>query len=131
MCCKARATALNNVHFIGGALSLLAQSEMTPGTETVQAESLQEDLEKTWQLILEDDDYHTYQYVIEMLGSIFGYGPEKSFALAKIVDTEGSVVLYTGSKELCEQFQDEVHGYGADPRMEQSVGSMTAYIKAI
>ena len=56
MCCKARATALNNVHFIGGALSLLAQSEMTPGTETVQAESLQEDLEKTWQLILEDDD---------------------------------------------------------------------------
>ena len=115
MCCKARATALNNVHFIGGALSLLAQSEMTPGTETVQAESLQEDLEKTWQLILDDDDYHTYQ----------------SFALAKIVDTEGSVVLYTGSKELCEQFQDEVHGYGADPRMEQSVGSMTAYIKAI
>ena len=47
------------------------------------------------------------------------------------MDTEGSVVLYTGSKELCEQFQDEVHGYGADPRMEQSVGSMTAYIKAI
>ena len=84
-----------------------------------------------WQVVLEDDDFHTYQYVIEMLGKIFGYSQEKAFALARIVDMNGRVAVYTDSKTLCEDMQTQIHSYGADPRIENSKGSMTAVIEPL
>ena len=47
------------------------------------------ELAPRYHLILLDDNEHTYEYVIELLGRIFGYGKEKSFALARLVDTQG------------------------------------------
>ena len=93
--------------------------------------STNEQLDSVWQVVLEDDDFHTYQYVIEMLGKIFGYSQEKAFALARIVDANGRVVVYTNSKTLCEEMQTQIHSYGADPRIENSKGSMTATIEPL
>ncbi len=70
---------------------------------------------RLWRLVLIDDDDHSYEYVIEMLGAVFGYGREKSFALARIVDTQGRVTLMTGEKDACEAKQGQVHAYGAEP----------------
>ena len=86
-------------------------------------------LESLYHLVLLDDDEHTYDYVIEMLGSIFGYGPEKSWALARTVDTQGRVILETGPRERCEAHQGQIHAYGADPRMPTSLGSMSAILE--
>ncbi|MGE3961964.1 MAG: ATP-dependent Clp protease adaptor ClpS [Dehalococcoidia bacterium] len=80
-------------------------------------------------LVLLDDNEHTYEYVIEMLGAIFGYGPEKAFALARLVDTQGRVTLMTASRPDCETKQSQVHSYGADPRIPTSKGSMTAIVE--
>lgn len=87
------------------------------------------ELEKLWHVILLDDDDHTYEYVIEMLAAIFGYGPEKAWALARTVDTQGRVILLTASKPACERKQDQIHAYGADPRIPRSKGSMTALVE--
>lgn len=88
------------------------------------------ELEKLWHVILLDDDDHTYEYVIEMLAAIFGYGPEKAWALARTVDTQGRVILLTAGKPACERKQDQIHAYGADPRIPRSKGSMTALVEA-
>ncbi len=80
-------------------------------------------------LVLLDDNEHTYEYVIEMLGTVFGYGPEKAFALARLVDTQGRVTLMTASRPDCEAKQSQVHAYGADPRIPTSKGSMTAIVE--
>jgi len=80
-------------------------------------------------LVLLDDDEHTYEYVIEMLGALFGYGPEKAFALARLVDSQGRVTLMTASRPDCEAKQSQVHAYGADPRIPTSKGSMTAIVE--
>jgi len=93
--------------------------------------STSEQLDSVWQVVLEDDDFHTYQYVIEMLGKILNYSQEKAFALARIVDANGRVVVYTNSKTLCEEMQTQIHSYGADPRIENSKGSMTAIIELL
>src|SRR5690606_33219534 len=85
--------------------------------------------EHLWRLALLDDNHHTYEYVIEMLGTIFGYAPEKAFALARLVDTHGRVTLMTGERRECEAKQSQVHAYGADPRIPASKGSMTAIIE--
>lgn len=85
--------------------------------------------EHLWRLVLLDDDDHSYEYVIEMLGVIFGYGPEKAFALARLVDSHGRVTLMTGEKVECEAKQSQIHAYGADPRILASKGSMSAIVE--
>jgi ATP-dependent Clp protease adaptor protein ClpS len=64
-----------------------------------------------------------------MLGAVFGYAPEKAFALARIVDTEGRVTLMTSTRAACEAKQSQVHAYGADPRIPASKGSMSAIVE--
>ncbi len=84
---------------------------------------------RVWHLVLLDDDDHSYEYVMEMLAAVFGYGREKSFALARIVDTQGRVTLMTGERVACEAKQGQVHAYGADPRIPRCKGSMTAIVE--
>ena len=76
-----------------------------------------------------DDDDHTYAYVIEMLGKVFSYPAERGYQLAKVVDTAGRVIVLTTHKELAELKRDQILGYGADPRMDTSKGSMRAVIE--
>ena len=82
-----------------------------------------------YHLVLLDDDHHSYAYVIEMLGRIFGYAKEKAFALARIVDTQGRVIVETAGHEQVTRNQEKIHGYGADPRIPASKGSMSALVE--
>lgn len=86
-------------------------------------------LDPRWHVVLLDDNDHSYDYVIQMLGSIFGYGPEKSFALARIVDTEGRVIVFTGTHEKALTHQEKIHNYGADPLIPRCKGSMSALVE--
>ena len=105
------------------------QPTVTPATLPAHVQDTEQQPEHLWRLVLLDDNDHTYEYVIEMLGTIFGYGPEKAFALARLVDTHGRVTLMTGPKPECETKQAQVHAYGADPRIPASKGSMTAILE--
>ncbi len=101
----------------------------TPVVFPAQVEEPEQQAARLWRLVLIDDDDHSYEYVIEMLGAVFGYGREKSFALARIVDTQGRVTLMTGEKDACEAKQGQVHAYGADPRIPHCKGSMSAIVE--
>ena len=99
-----------------------------PAPAAPQAD-VEDALAPVYHLVLLDDDDHTYEYVIEMLGRVFGYGREKSFALARMVDSEGRVILETAGLEQVERHRDAIHGFGADPRIPRSKGSMSAVIE--
>jgi ATP-dependent Clp protease adaptor protein ClpS len=86
-------------------------------------------LEPAYHLVLLDDNDHTYQYVIEMLGRIFGYETEKSYALACIVDAEGRVTVETADHDQVTRHQSQIHGYGPDPRVARCKGSMSAIVE--
>ncbi len=107
-------------------------STQPPATSPGQIELEEPDsaLAPLYHLILLDDDDHSYGYVIEMLGKIFGYGREKAFALAAIVDNAGQVVIETAGHEQVSDHQGQVHAYGADPSIPQCKGSMSAIIEA-
>ena len=87
-------------------------------------------LDPRWHVVLLDDNDHTYDYVVYMLGSIFGYGREKAYALARIVDSEGRVIVATTSHERALTYQARIHAFGADPLITRSKGSMSAVIEA-
>jgi ATP-dependent Clp protease adaptor protein ClpS len=80
-------------------------------------------------VVLLDDDDHTYDYVIEMLGKIFLLPAEAAFRHAVEVDTTGRTIVMTCEKEQAEFGRDQIHSYGADPRMSRSKGSMSAVIE--
>jgi ATP-dependent Clp protease adaptor protein ClpS len=100
-----------------------------PRVEEAVEQSSESELARRYHLLLLDDDHHSYAYVIEMLGAIFGYGREKAFALARIVDTAGQVIVQTGSHDEVTRNQVRIHGYGADPRIPTSRGSMSAIVE--
>ena len=85
--------------------------------------------EPLWHVILLNDEEHTYDYVIEMLHSIFGHSVEQAFKMAKQVDENGRVIVATVHKELAELRQEQIHEYGPDPRIKGSAGSMRAEIE--
>src|SRR3954452_10470865 len=80
-------------------------------------------------VVLLDDDDHSYAYVIEMLGDIFGYDVDKALGMAEEVDGSGRVIVLTTHKEHAELKRDQILGYGADPRDQNCKGSMTAVIE--
>ena len=87
------------------------------------------DSDTPWNVVLLDDDFHTYDYVIEMLMAIFGYPIRKAYEMTVEVDTKKRVIVWSGHLERAEAFRDEIHAYGADWRMEISKGPMSAKLE--
>ncbi|MGQ9651690.1 MAG: ATP-dependent Clp protease adaptor ClpS [Phycisphaerae bacterium] len=82
-----------------------------------------------YHVVLFDDDDHTYQYVIEMLGKLFGHNKSEAYLMAREVDTTGRVIVDTTTKERAELKRDQIHAYGPDFRLKRSKGSMRATIE--
>ena len=80
-------------------------------------------------VVLLDDDEHTYDYVVEMLTKVFCLSAEAAFQRAVEVDTTGRTIVITCEREQAEFGRDQIHAYGADPRMAKSKGSMSAVVE--
>jgi len=81
-----------------------------------------------YHVVLLDDDEHTYDYVVEMLQKLFLMPTDVAFQHAVEVDTTGRTIVITCELPQAEFARDQVHAYGADPRMPKSKGSMTAVL---
>jgi ATP-dependent Clp protease adaptor protein ClpS len=104
---------------------------MTVGFETDQETKTEESTQliPPWNVILLNDDDHTYQYVIAMLAAIFGFPPEKGMQHAEEVDSTGRTLLITTSREHAELKQEQCHSFGPDPLVPHCKGSMTCIIE--
>lgn len=82
-----------------------------------------------YNVVLLDDDDHSYEYVIEMLHRLFGHSPQQAYVMAREVDTLGRVVVFTTTLERAELERDRIHAYGADPRIARCKGAMSALVE--
>ena len=99
----------------------------TPEKKTKEKTDVQK--QPPYNVILHDDDDHTFEYVIIMLKDLFGHSLEIGFQMAEEVHKTGRVIVCTTSMERAELKRDQIHGYGPDPRLERSQGSMSASIE--
>jgi ATP-dependent Clp protease adaptor protein ClpS len=88
-----------------------------------------EELIPLFRVVLLDDDEHTYDYVIEMLKKLFLMTTAEAFQKAVEVDTTGRTVVITCELPEAEFARDQIHAFGADPRMPNCKGSMRAIIE--
>jgi ATP-dependent Clp protease adaptor protein ClpS len=98
---------------------------VSPGTGT----SNEEHLVPLYHVVLLDDDDHTYDYVVEMLAKLFFLGIETAYQHAVEVDQTGRTIVITCELPQAEFARDQIHAYGADPRMPRSKGSMSAVVQ--
>jgi len=110
---------------------------MAPVTEKqaepdVMTETSVEDLTRLipqFHVVLLDDNDHSYEYVIEMLMDLFGHDERKAYDMACEVDAKGRVIVETTYKERAEMKRNQIQSYGADWRIPQCKGSMSAIIE--
>ena len=106
-----------------------AETITLPAVESIEDVDGDLDFDVPWNVVLLDVDDHTYDYVIEMLCEIFGYSIAKSYGMTVEVDTRKRVIVWSGHRELAEMYQEKIHDYGADPRMDTSKGSMSCILE--
>lgn len=87
------------------------------------------DLAPLFNVVLLDDDEHTYEYVIEMLQRLFLLSEVNAFRHAVEVDTSGRTVVITCGLSEAEFGRDQIQAYGPDWRTPKSKGSMRAIIE--
>jgi ATP-dependent Clp protease adaptor protein ClpS len=84
-----------------------------------------------YNVILWNDDDHTYGYVITMLMQLFGYTSERGFQLAEQVDRGGKAIVLTTTLEHAELKRDQIHAFGSDGTVDGCQGSMWATVEPV
>jgi len=103
----------------------MAKPLISPGTETAE----NADLVPLYSVVLLDDNDHTYDYVIEMLQTIFILSLDRAYQHAEEVDRCGRTVVMTCELPAAEFARDQIHSFGPDWRLPRSMGSMSAEIE--
>ena len=107
----------------------MTNSAVLPGIDIDIEKESQDELSPLYNVVLLDDDDHTYDYVVEMLQKLFLCTESKAFHHAVEVDTTGRTVVMTCELPEAEFGRDQIHGYGPDWRMPRSKGSMRAIVE--
>ncbi len=84
-----------------------------------------------YNVVLWDDSEHTFEYVVRMMTTLFGYSKEKGFLLAEEVDSSGKAICLTTTREHAELKRDQIKAFGRDPLSARSKGSMIASIEPV
>ena len=74
-----------------------------------------------YQVVVLNDEDHTFAYVIEGLVRFCGHNIERAFQLATTVHHSGRAAVWTGSLEVAELKRDQLKGMGPDFYAERVV----------
>src|SRR3954469_9493714 len=82
-----------------------------------------------YNVVILNDEEHTFPYVIELLIKLFGHSLPTAEELTLKIHHTGRAIVYTTHKEKAELKRDQVLAYGPDPRMSISKGPLGCYIE--
>ena len=83
-----------------------------------------------YNVILLNDDDHTVEYVVALCQKVFGYPVAMGVQIAAEVHVKKRCILWTGSLELAELKQEQIHSLGKDELVDRCQGSMSAILEA-
>jgi ATP-dependent Clp protease adaptor protein ClpS len=64
-----------------------------------------------YHVILENDDYHSFEFVLGVLRKVLGCSEERAYVLTHQAHTTGRAVIWTGAKEVAELKLDQVRSF--------------------
>jgi ATP-dependent Clp protease adaptor protein ClpS len=84
-----------------------------------------------YNVVVLNDEYHTYDYVVEMLMYIFKFDLEKATDHTIEIDSTGRSIVYTGPLEHSEMKQEQINNCGSDPSVVDCHGPMAVRLELI
>ncbi|MDP1563158.1 MAG: ATP-dependent Clp protease adaptor ClpS [Pirellulaceae bacterium] len=100
-------------------------------TKTKPAEKTKPKPQPKYNVLLWDDDQHSYEYVIEMMQKVFGHSSGKSLRIAFEVDHNGLAICLTTNLEHAELKCQQITSFGRDRLIATSLGSMKSTIERV
>ena len=82
-----------------------------------------------YNVILWNDEGHSFEYVVLMLKKLFGHPVERGWQLAEEVHRQGKAIVWTTAREHAELKRDQIHAFGKDALTANCQGSMSATIE--
>lgn len=61
-----------------------------------------------YHVIVENDDYHSFEFVVAVIRKAFGYAEERAYQLTMLAHRSGRAVVWTGPKEVAELKAEQV-----------------------
>ncbi len=80
-------------------------------TKTKEKEDTKTKQLPPYHVILENDDHHSFEFVVEVMRKALGFGEEKAFLVTKEAHTKGRAIVWTGSKEVAELKVEQISSY--------------------
>ena len=85
-----------------------SQPSITTTTKPFAEEETRTRRVPPYNLILENDDYHSFGFVVDVLRQALGYSAERAFQLTEQAHTTGRAIVWTGPKEVAELKADQI-----------------------
>ena len=81
------------------------------GTKPQEIEEVKTRRLPPYHVILENDDHHSFEFVVEVLCKALGYTEQKAFLLTDEAHTKGRAVVWTGAKEVAELKAEQIQSF--------------------
>jgi ATP-dependent Clp protease adaptor protein ClpS len=102
----------------------------TPVVEPDIQEQTQTRLLPPYHVILQNDDYHTFEFVIGVLRKVFGCTLWHAIQLTHEAHTTGRAVVWTGPKEVAELKVEQMKTFHETRSWDKvELGPLTCYIE--
>ena len=87
--------------------------------------------EPRYAVVLHNDDFNTFGFVIGVLGKVFGYGAPKGYWLALKIHCTGRAIIGLGTLEAAELKAEQVRSCGADPNGRKGVQPLVVSVEPL
>lgn len=82
-----------------------------------------------YNVILENDDHHSMEFVIGVLQKALGYTEQKAYQLMLMAHETGQAIVWTGSKEVAELKQEQMLSFHEIKPNGQKLGPLGVRIE--
>jgi ATP-dependent Clp protease adaptor protein ClpS len=82
-----------------------------------------------YNVILENDDHHSFEFVMEALQKALAYSQERAYQLMMQAHTTGRAIVWTGPKEVAELKSDQIRSFHEIRAPAANLGPLSCYIE--
>ncbi|HYV38977.1 MAG TPA: ATP-dependent Clp protease adaptor ClpS [Gemmataceae bacterium] len=82
--------------------SFPSDPEIGVATKPREHEETKTRLLPPYNVILDNDDFHSFEFVLEVLRKVLGCTEQRAFQLTEEAHTKGRAVIWSGAKEVAE-----------------------------
>src|SRR5688572_25309397 len=87
------------------------EPEVVATTQPKEREAIKTRTIPPYHVLIQNDEYHSFEFVIGVLCKALGYDPRKAFLLTEEAHTRGRAVVWTGPKEVAELKVEQIRTF--------------------